>query len=184
MNRSPGRFPPVTTTIGCDPVLVQLDGVVETSRRAPATGVPSYWAAPSTMMASAGSWWAWLLAFQTWRNVITDVQRERRRARGARPAARCATSSAQHHVGEAAQRRPEPGQGRVAAEDLERLEQRRPHRAAGDRDPDGRLRLAELESLGLADGEQRGVERLGVPIDGGELGDRSRRASVAATSVP
>ena len=66
------------------------------------------------------------------------------------------------------------GQGALAAEHLQRLEQRQPDRAAGDRDPDRRLGLAELEAALGADRLQRRLQRLGVPrlerLEGGDGG--------------
>lgn len=51
--------------------------------------------------------------------------------------------------GEPGQGRVDPGEGGVLAEDLEGLEERQADGAAGDRDADRGLRLAELEAVSL-----------------------------------
>lgn len=56
----------------------------------------------------------------------------------------------------------------AASEKGERLEQRWSDGTAGDRHADGRLGLAKLEPVGLAEGQRRSVERFGGPLDVGE----------------
>src|SRR5882724_6316138 len=61
-------------------------------------------------------------------------------------------------------RRAQAGQRALPAEDLERLEERKAHPAPGDRHPDRRLGLAELELAGEADLLERSLQRLGCPL--------------------